>query len=247
MGTYGNDSGGIGTADKDTEGKLPYELVPVDAMEEVVKVYQFGSGKYQPRQWEKGMPWLKCYGAMQRHLVEWRKGVDVDSESGCHHLAHVVWHCLALIRYSKVSEMVGLDDRGVEVTSSTPVDSTPNEAHLLRGYVSRNKLSLQKLGWLMGISWQDARSILLGSMEVTDEIKAKIMEVVNGVVKVDEDLERLRDFYIFHESYQRVGEVLGVSKSSVHRMVNGDTPLSDRVRKRVREITEGFNLTKRSV
>ena len=91
------------------EGKLRYDLLPADALEELVKVYTKGAAKYAPRNWEKGMDWSKCFASLLRHAFSWAKGEDLDPETGCAHMAHVAWNALALVAYAKRSK--GLDDR----------------------------------------------------------------------------------------------------------------------------------------
>lgn len=85
---------------KDSKGKLAWRLLPLDAVEEVVRVLMFGA-------WEKVRPdgskgygannWERVenaadeyYDAAVRHLTEWRKGRVEDPESKRHVLAHAV-------------------------------------------------------------------------------------------------------------------------------------------------------------
>ena len=81
--------------------KARFDLLPVEALEEVVKIYTYGAVKYGDRNWEKGMSWSRLFGAMMRHAWAFWRGEDKDSESGLLHMAHVTWYGLALIQYSK--------------------------------------------------------------------------------------------------------------------------------------------------
>ena len=97
------------------EGKLRWDLVPIDALEEVVKVYGYGVGKYGAaqggaRNWERGGSWLRTFASATRHLMCWRLGRDRDDESGLYHLAHTAWNIQALLTY----QVRGIpnDDRG---------------------------------------------------------------------------------------------------------------------------------------
>lgn len=94
---------------KHDEGKLPWDLMPFDALEEVVKVLRFGAAKYAPRNWEAGLPWSRIFSSAMRHLVQWFKGDDVDRESGLHPLAHAACCVLFLLAY--VLRKSGNDDR----------------------------------------------------------------------------------------------------------------------------------------
>lgn len=86
-----------------------YDLIPPTVLDEVVKIYTYGTIKYDDNNWRKGMKWGKVYGALERHAVAWRRGEIVDKESGFHHLCHSIWNCLALREYSIFD--AGEDDR----------------------------------------------------------------------------------------------------------------------------------------
>lgn len=85
---------------KKDAGKLPYDLLPLDAVEELTKIYQMGANKYAPHSWEQGMRYSRVYAALLRHLFAWWRGEDKDQESGLSHMAHVAWNALALLTYT---------------------------------------------------------------------------------------------------------------------------------------------------
>lgn len=98
-------------------GKLPWDLLPVDALRAVVAVLAHGKEKYGARNWEKGMDFSRLYAAAQRHLTDaWWCGEDFDHESGQHHLAHAATDILMLLAY--VCRDVGNDDRPTLARSS---------------------------------------------------------------------------------------------------------------------------------
>lgn len=90
-------------------GKLRYDLLPADGLEDLVKVYTKGAEKYAPRNWELGMDWSKCYASLMRHVQEWAKGNDLDEETGLPHMAHAAWNAIALNVY--FNRKIGTDDR----------------------------------------------------------------------------------------------------------------------------------------
>lgn len=94
---------------KDDSGKLPFELLPHDALTEVTKVLRFGANKYAARNWEKGMNWSRPYAALMRHMWAWWRGEDFDSETGVSHLAHAA--CCVLFLLSFHLRQAGTDDR----------------------------------------------------------------------------------------------------------------------------------------
>lgn len=87
---------------KDDTGKAPWHLLPWGAVEEVVKVLEFGAKKYAPDGW-RHVPngESRYFSALIRHLVAWREGEWLDPESGLPHLAHVVCNALFLLTLAK--------------------------------------------------------------------------------------------------------------------------------------------------
>ena len=89
--------------------KIRLDLIPPELLIETGKILTFGSKKYGDRNWEKGMEWSRCFGALQRHLWAWWAGENKDLESKESHLAHASC-CLAfLISYEQ--RTIGTDDR----------------------------------------------------------------------------------------------------------------------------------------
>lgn len=94
---------------KHDEGKLPEHLISPFAHNRLLKVLQFGAGKYAERNWEKGMAWSRVYAAAERHLHSWWKGETHDKETGFSHLAHALT-CLHFLNHYE-STRTGTDDR----------------------------------------------------------------------------------------------------------------------------------------
>ena len=93
-----------------SEGKNRHDLIPEWFIDELAKVYTYGCIKYDDDNWRKGLEWKKnVIGPLKRHLNKWLRGEMIDDESNCHHLAMVVWQCIALMMYEKYK--VGVDDR----------------------------------------------------------------------------------------------------------------------------------------
>ena len=92
-------------------GKAGWHLLPYDAVDEVIKVLDFGAQKYEPRNWERGMAWSRLFAATVRHLTGWwmAKITDHDGrdpESELSHLAHAACDVLFLLAY----ELRGTDN-----------------------------------------------------------------------------------------------------------------------------------------
>lgn len=79
--------------------KLRPELIPVEWEQGLTDVMTRGSMKYEPRNWERGMPRSIMVGCARRHLWKWLCGQRYDEETGCHHLFMAAWNLLALASY----------------------------------------------------------------------------------------------------------------------------------------------------
>lgn len=88
-----------------------YSLIPTEALAHVARVYAYGAAKYDRDNWRKGYAWHLSYDAMQRHLNAFWGGEDLDPESGLPHLAHAVFHCMALLVYTGSDQYKDKDDR----------------------------------------------------------------------------------------------------------------------------------------
>ena len=85
----------------DGQRKLRWELLPLDAVEQVVKVLTAGAEKYSANSWQN-VDSEHYLGALLRHLSAWRQGEQYDSDlekRGCKvsHLACVATNALFLL------------------------------------------------------------------------------------------------------------------------------------------------------
>lgn len=99
-------------AKKYDHGKPRYDLVPGDALEEIVKVLTYGAEKYADRNWEKGLSYGRVFAAMMRHSWSWlrRENNGVDPETGLSHLAHAGCCIMFLLAFEQRG-MTNFDDR----------------------------------------------------------------------------------------------------------------------------------------
>jgi hypothetical protein len=91
------------------QGKNRYDLIPGYPLDELAKIYTYGTTKYDDNNWRKGLAWGRLFGAMMRHAWAFWRGQSLDPESGLHHLAHAAWQCFALMEYERTKPE--LDDR----------------------------------------------------------------------------------------------------------------------------------------
>ena len=69
--------------------KPRWDLLPVEPVEDIVKVLTYGSKKYADDNWKCVKPFKKRYfSAMLRHIFAWWCGESTDKETGLSHLSH---------------------------------------------------------------------------------------------------------------------------------------------------------------
>lgn len=85
---------------KEREGKLPVELVEPEFIEGTARALQDGETKYDRGSWRTQVlsPVDTYYGALQRHLLAWRRGEKVAPDSGVSHLEHAA-ACLMFLQH----------------------------------------------------------------------------------------------------------------------------------------------------
>lgn len=105
------------------QGKLRYDLVSPWAHEGMVSVMTkvVERGKYEPRNWEKGLPFTNILASLKRHIAAIEKGEDIDLEDGELHADHAACNIHFLSHYMRWNR--DMDDRpkyivaGVETTT----------------------------------------------------------------------------------------------------------------------------------
>lgn len=90
------DKGGL----KFDEEKCRVDLLPSDALWEIAKVLTFGARKYSAWNWYEGISYSRLFGACLRHLYQWWRGHDNDSESSINHLAHAGCCLLFMLQFA---------------------------------------------------------------------------------------------------------------------------------------------------
>lgn len=96
-------------ADRYNQGKLPMSLLDRYAIEELVKVLQFGANKYARHNWRKGLSQSDILDSTLRHVFAALDGEDLDPESGLPHMAHAMCNCMFYLANGKYHPE--LDDR----------------------------------------------------------------------------------------------------------------------------------------
>ena len=95
-----NDIGKKLDSDKDR-----WDLLPLDALEDTVKVLTFGAKKYSDNNWKKvERADNRYFAACLRHLKAWQSGEIVDVESKVSHLGHAICCLIFLSWFEKKGE-----------------------------------------------------------------------------------------------------------------------------------------------
>ena len=95
---------------KTLTGKPEWCMVPMEAMEGVVRVFEAGKKTYGGiRTWLPGIRFSLLFSAICRHLFDWfYLGKNKDEKSGQHPLSHVIANALMLLTFIKKERF---DDR----------------------------------------------------------------------------------------------------------------------------------------
>tara|TARA_Y100000310_G_scaffold342527_1_gene446179 strand:- start:24216 stop:24560 length:345 start_codon:yes stop_codon:yes gene_type:complete len=79
-------------------GKVRPSLLPVESLEQICEVLEFGAQKYAANSWQSVEGGKERYfDALQRHLWAFQKGEVNDPETGLSHLAHAGCNILFLL------------------------------------------------------------------------------------------------------------------------------------------------------
>lgn len=86
------------------QSKPHWSYLPWEALEAVVRVFDFGATKYEPRGWETVPDAISTYrDAAQRHLAAMMRGELRDPETGELHAAHLA-SCALIIAWHQLRE-----------------------------------------------------------------------------------------------------------------------------------------------
>lgn len=84
------------------DDKLRWDLLPMEEIEDIVKVYHAGAKKYGPNTWQDLDDGFERYRAATfRHMMAYLKGERMDKETNVHHLAAVAWNVITMLWYDK--------------------------------------------------------------------------------------------------------------------------------------------------
>jgi len=73
---------------KNDSDKLRWSLLPLEPIQDIIRVLMHGSKKYSDDNWKLCKDPNRYYDACVRHISAWRLGESCDKETGYSHLAH---------------------------------------------------------------------------------------------------------------------------------------------------------------
>lgn len=60
----------------------------------MIQVLEFGATKYEPFNWQRGLDKREILESLQRHLAKLFDGEEIDTESGLHHIGHIMCNAM---------------------------------------------------------------------------------------------------------------------------------------------------------
>jgi len=85
------------------QDKPNISLIPAEFIEEIAKVFTIGAKKYGDNNWRKDLDdttYSRTYSSIQRHLLAFQRGEDMDPESELPHLSHAATQiCILMMQW----------------------------------------------------------------------------------------------------------------------------------------------------
>lgn len=75
---------------RNNKGKPKWNLLEFKTLEGLIRVLEWGANKYGIDNWKKGLPVTEVLESGLRHQFEFQSGIDIDSETGLHHIDHAI-------------------------------------------------------------------------------------------------------------------------------------------------------------
>jgi nucleoside 2-deoxyribosyltransferase len=192
------------------QGKTRYDLIPGYPLNELAKIYTYGTQKYDDNNWRKGMKWGRLFGAMMRHAWAFWRGESIDPESGLHHLAHAAWQCFALMDYEKTKPE--LDDRFPDL-----------QTHLEETYfkeTKKEKLRIYLAGTVTATQYRDIVHKFYRKykcLTLIDPMKFETQKSV-AVVKEDKDAILTCDYVVAWVEKATFGTVMEIEFAYINKI-----------------------------
>jgi hypothetical protein len=94
-------------------GKERVDLINPDFILEIGRVLGYGANKYPNGDYNylegQGLEYSRVYSSLNRHILKWYSGEQLDPETGIHHLIHAAANLQFLFNYDTMGK--GIDNR----------------------------------------------------------------------------------------------------------------------------------------
>ena len=80
-----------------SDDKMRPDLFSPFAEERVGNWLMLGARRYAERNWEKGMPFSRCWASLCRHKTKWQQGQRDED-----HLAAIIFNAMAIIHFEEM-------------------------------------------------------------------------------------------------------------------------------------------------
>lgn len=86
------------------EGKLRYDLIPQEFLDELAKVFTYGAEKYGVDNWRKGLSWRDCLASAERHQRAFASGKDYNTDDNPNllHVANAAANLAMITAFYKI-------------------------------------------------------------------------------------------------------------------------------------------------
>ena len=91
------ESFGTGAVRDMSHDKMRPDLFSPFAEERVGNWLMLGARRYAERNWEKGMPFSRCWASLCRHKTKWQQGQRDED-----HLAAIVFNAMAILHFEEM-------------------------------------------------------------------------------------------------------------------------------------------------
>jgi hypothetical protein len=191
------------------------DLLPPRPLVEIAQVLTDGAARYGEYNWTKGLKFSRLKAAMERHLLAWWAGEDLDPDSGKPHLAHL--GCELLFAMDLRHTMPEMDDRPVGKVAP-PFDEKPKAEAIHEQSVKFGDPDFEHFAT---VSWMKARELGLPSSEKSifgwfDLIQC-IQEVQEASGLQKSNLWTLDDFKVAVELIRRLDDPIGPSEKELKK------------------------------
>lgn len=100
------------------QNKVDWAILPIDALEEIIKVFQFGEKKYARGNFANGdgLEYTRVLNSLMRHTTSFMRGEDNDPETGLSHIGHAGACTLMLLHFiTHKDQFPSNDDRAGKI------------------------------------------------------------------------------------------------------------------------------------